>query len=88
MSTVANKAQILDDAGYAYSVEREIYVNRDVRKVFSVEFIEDRDEAELEAAISAPPPPAGEWLFYFITEPSEAVKRDLYIALGNGRKNR
>lgn len=82
MRTVATKTQILEDAGYAYSFDREIYLNRNTRKVFSVEFVQDHSEAELEARINEPGPPAGEWRFYFNSPPSEAVKRELSTLLG------
>lgn len=81
MPATATKRQILEDAGYAYSFDRMIYVNRDARKAFSVEFVEDHSEGELEARINEPAPPAGEWRFYFNSDPSEAVKRELSALL-------
>jgi hypothetical protein len=82
MSSVATKSQVLEDASYAYSFGRLVYVNRDARKVFSLEFVEDHDEAELADRIHEPGPPAGEWRFYFNSPPSEAVKRELSNVLG------
>ena len=82
MRTVATKTQILEDAGYAYSFDRESYINRSVRKIFSVEFVQDHSEPELEARINDPTPPPGEWRFYFNAPPSEAVKRELVTILG------
>jgi hypothetical protein len=81
MPATATKRQILEDAGYAYSFDRMIYVNRDARKAFSVEFIEDNSEGVLEARINEPAPPPGEWRFYFNSDPSEAVKRELSALL-------
>ncbi len=81
MRNVATKERILEDAGYAYSFDRSIYINRDARNVFSVEFVQDHSEAQLEARIKEPAPPAGEWRFYFNSPPSEAVKRDLSAIL-------
>ncbi len=75
MLTVAGKKQILDDAGYAYSFDRLSYINREARKVFSIEFVEDHSETELKARIDEPGTP-GEWRFYFNSPPSEAVKRE------------
>ena len=77
MRTAAPKTQILEDAGYAYSFDRGIYINRSARKVFSVEFVEDHSDAELEARIREPWPPSGEWRFYFNSPPSDSVKREL-----------
>ena len=81
MKTVA-KSQILKDAGYAYSFQREIYVNRKTRKVFSIDFVEDHGELELESCINEPSPPNGEWRFYFNSPPSDAVVRELSNVLG------
>lgn len=75
MLTVGGKSQILENAGYAYSFDRLSYINRDMRKVFSLEFVQDHDEDKLRACIQEPTPP-GEWRFYFNTPPSEAVKRE------------
>lgn len=82
MRTVATKNQLLKDAGFEYSFDRSIYLNRNARKVFSVEFVEDHSEDELEAGIREPSPKPGEWRFYFNSEPSAAVKRDLATILG------
>jgi hypothetical protein len=82
MRTIATKTQILEDAGYAYSLDRSIYVNRCDRKVFSVEFVQDHSEAELEERIKEPSPPSGEWRFYFNSPPSEGVIRELIRILG------
>jgi len=76
MLIVAGKKQVLEDAGYAYSFDRLSYINRDARKVFSIEFVQDHDEAELKRRIDEPTS-RGEWRFYFNSPPSEAVKREL-----------
>jgi hypothetical protein len=81
MPPTATKRQILEAAGYAYSFDRMIYINRDARKAFSEEFVEDNPEGDLEARINEPAPPAGEWRFYFNSDPSEAVKRELSALL-------
>jgi hypothetical protein len=57
MRTVAAKTQILEDAGYAFSFDRMIHLNRTARKAFSVEFVQDHSDAELEAHIEESPPP-------------------------------
>ena len=85
MSAVATKLQILDEAGYAYSIDRGAYLNKDARKIFSIEFVQDHSEGELAARINEPGAPAGEWRFYFNAEPSEGVKRELLSVLANGR---
>jgi hypothetical protein len=81
MLTATAKQQILENAGYAYSFDRLSYINRKARKVFSVEFVQDHSEGELQACIDEPGA-AGEWRFYFNSPPSEAVKRELSLILG------
>ncbi len=81
MKSVDTKQQILDDAGFSYNFDREIYINRKTRKVFSVEFVEDHDERTLEACIREDTGANG-WRFYFNAEPSDPVKRNLEAVLG------
>jgi len=81
MRPATTKQEILEQAGYAYSFNRMSYINRDARKVFSIEFVQDHNEDELRAKINEPPPPQGEWRFYFNSPPSEAVKRELSAVL-------
>ncbi len=76
MLTVVGKKQLLEDAGFAYSFDRLSYINREARKVFSLEFVQDHSEAEIKEFIDQSVPP-GEWRFYFNSPPSEAVKREL-----------
>lgn len=82
MLTATAKQQILENAGYAYSFDRLSYINRKARKVFSLEFVQDHSETELQARIDEPWPATGEWRFYFNSPPSEAVKRELSAILG------
>ena len=80
MLTDGSKKQILEGAGYAYSFDRLSYINRDARKVFSIEFVQDHDETELRTRIKEPNAP-GEWKFYFNLAPSEGVKREFLRSL-------
>jgi hypothetical protein len=76
MLTATGKTQILEDAGYAYSFDRLSYINRQTRKAFSLEFVQDHTESQLKACIDEPTS-SQEWHFYFNSPPSEAVKREL-----------
>jgi len=80
MATLDTKSQILQDAGYIYSFDREVYFNRGTKKVFSVEFVEDHNEEELQRYFSENKD-VMEWCFYFNSAPSEAVKRELQSVL-------
>ena len=81
MATLATKSKILEDAGYVYNFDRQAYVNRKAKKVFSIEFVEDNPEEEIQRRISEPTQ-AGQWRFNFNSEPSGAVKRELESVLG------
>ena len=63
MTTITTKTQILEGAGYAYSFDREIYLNRLARKVFSREFVEDHSEEVLVAKLAEPAAATGNWNF-------------------------
>jgi len=78
---LATKSKILEDAGYVYSFDRQAYVNRTAKKVFSIEFVEDHSDEELQNRIREDNRGRG-WQFYFNSEPSEAVKRELESVLG------
>lgn len=81
MPTIASKKQLFENAGYTYVFDRMIYVNRNAKKVFSVEFIEEHNETELEARINDSGPQDGQWHFYFNSPPSESVKQQLSAIL-------
>ena len=80
MTKLATKEQILRNAGYSYSFDRELYLNRKSKKAFSVEFIEDNSEEEIVKRIHEPG--ADEWCFFFNEPPSAAVRRELAYVLG------
>ena len=84
MTTITTKTQILEDAGYAYNFDREIYVNRKDRRVFSLECVEDKSEDWLKERINAPVLQTGNWDFNFSYDPppSDGVKRALSAILG------
>jgi len=82
---VEAKIQILDNAGYDYTIDRMAYLNMQARKMFSLEYVQDHSASELADRINEPGPPDDEWRFYFNAEPSEAVKQELLSVLANGR---
>ncbi|MGA7416061.1 MAG: hypothetical protein WBW33_36665 [Bryobacteraceae bacterium] len=80
MTRTATKQEILESAGYRYSFDREVYFNREAKKAFSVEFIEDNSETELKRRIEQMS--GADWQFFFNNPPSDAVKRELASVLG------
>ena len=84
MRTLDTKQNILDDAGFAYSIDRRVYFNRKSKKIFSVQFIEDHDDEDLERLIREDTGDE-EWRFYFNSgEPPEDVRREIEARLGGG----
>ncbi len=80
MSTDAEKIALLKDAGFRYDFDREVYFNRRIHKVFSLEAIEDHDETWLKTRLEEEGSPE-EWHFYFNTNPSQAVRSELVAEL-------
>lgn len=80
MTELARKRELLKQAGYAYSFDREVYYNHETKKVFSLEFIEDRNVEELAGRI-AEINGGADWRFYFNAAPSDTVKSELEVAL-------
>lgn len=74
------KKNILWDADYRYNFDRDLYVNRAVKKAFSVEFVADKSEEEIRRRIEECTNGNG-WTFYFNSAPSESAKRVLESVL-------
>ena len=80
MKTLDTKQNTLDDAGLAFNFDRKVYFDPRRKKVFSVEFIEDHAEEDLERFIHEDTGKNG-WKFYFNSEPPEPVKHEIEAAL-------
>ena len=76
-----SKARLLDEAGYAYSFDRQMYVNRKTKKVFSIEFIQDHSEDQIRKRIEARTAGTG-WQFNLNGRLAASVKRELELVLG------
>ena len=79
MTDLTEKEELLESSGYRYAFERMMYVNRATRQAFSLEFVEDHSQQELQKLLEKPPTDG--WAFYFNTPPSDRVKRELAEAL-------
>ena len=79
----ARKQKVLEDRGYRYDFRRQLFVNRTVKKAFSVPFIEDCDPEEFERSI-AEDRPGADWQFFFSSgqQPSDSLRRELITVLG------
>ena len=80
---LVTKGHILEGAGFVYNFYREVYFNREAKKIFSMDFIEDKDEETIEQCVrEIRESPDGRWLFYFNSPPAESVRRQLEAELG------
>lgn len=76
LKELATKTRILEEAGYRYSFDREVYFNRQKKKAFSVEFVEDHSEDQI-AKLIRDDGPNTTWRFFFNESPSAAVEQEL-----------
>ena len=82
MTRIGTKEHILKNARYAYNFDRQLYLNRETKKAFSVQFLQDHPEEEIERHIRQDTHEKEEWTFFFNDPPSEAVRRELATVLG------
>jgi len=75
------KRDILRNANYFYNFDRDLFFNRQAKKAFSLEFVEDNGEDVLARYIAENTNGDG-WKFYFNNPPSDAVKHALESVLG------
>ena len=67
---------ILKEANYGFNFDRGLYVNRKAKKAFSLEFIADTPEEKLAQFVRESTNGNG-WTFYFNSQPSDSVRREL-----------
>jgi hypothetical protein len=70
------KSEMLFSANYRYSFDRDLYVNREVKKAFSLEFVDDKPEETVRKSIEETADGSG-WKFYFNHPPSDGVRKQL-----------
>jgi hypothetical protein len=73
MATDLEKEQMLRSAGFLYDFNRMAYINRQTKKVISVEALQDHPEEWLRDMI-AQANDSGDWRFYFNEPPSPRMK--------------
>ena len=76
MAKSEQKKQILKKANYKYDFNRDIYYNQHDKKAFSIEAIEDHEPDWLNEKI-VEKNVGDEWSFYFNTNPSAKIKKEL-----------
>lgn len=80
MTDLTEKEQLLENSGYRYHFDRMIYFSRTVRRAFSLEFVEDNSQQEIQRLLETPA--TNDWVFHFNKPLSDRVKRELAEALG------
>jgi hypothetical protein len=68
----SSREPALKAAGYSYNFDRMAYFNRDARKVFSVEWLEDHPIEDLHRALETPNQ-SEDWVFYVDEMPPKHV---------------
>jgi hypothetical protein len=76
---MTEKERLLESCGYRYQFDRMIYFNRSVRRAFSIEFIEDHSQHEIQKLVELPA--SRDWAFHFNGPISDRVQRELAEAL-------
>jgi hypothetical protein len=66
----------LTAAGYAYNFDRMMYINRQAKKAFSIEFIDDNPESVIASRIHEPNREQ-DWCFYTSLTMSKGVEKEL-----------
>ena len=80
MADLTEKEELLESSGYRYHFVRMMYFNRAVRRVFSLEFVEDHSQGEIQRLLETSA--TNDWVFHFNELPSDRVKRELAEELG------
>jgi len=80
MTDLTEREELLERSGYRYHFVRMMYFNRAVRRVFSLEFVEDHSQREIQKLLETPA--TNDWVFHFNEPPSDRVKRELAEELG------
>ena len=76
MPASKEKKEILERGNYKYHFSREIYFNRDSKKIFSLEAIEDNPSDWLREKINKAKT-NDEWEFNFNATPSETIRKEI-----------
>jgi len=76
MNASLEKKKILETENYSYHFDRAIYINRESKKIFSFEYIEDNSSAVLKQDILEENE-NDDWKFYFNSPVSESVKNEI-----------
>ena len=78
----SEKTHLLDRAGYVYNFERMMYINRQAKKAFSYEYIDDNPVSEIESKIQGPEQAnVGDWNIYTSLHMPEGIKKELIRVL-------
>ena len=70
------KTHLLDRAGYVYHFDRMMYINRQAKKAFSYEFIDDNPKSVIESHIQEPNRKQ-DWLIYTSLPMSKGTEQEL-----------
>ena len=69
------KMKFLEENEFVYHIKRKIYINPLIKKIISVEAIDDKPLEWLKECISKNN--NKQWEFYFVDPPSEVIKKEI-----------
>lgn len=78
---IKKKQFLLEKEGYKYHSSRTVYFNHATKKMFSKEFIEDKDINQIQKNIRAPKIDS-QWEFYFNQDLSTEAKQEILSEFG------
>jgi hypothetical protein len=82
MTDLTEKEKLLEESGYRYHFTRMIYFNREARRAFSREFVDDNTRQEIQRLIRDSSSTSHGWTFHFNKAPSDRISRELAEELG------
>jgi len=75
------KRELLVQANYRYNFDRDMYVNRNQKKAFSIEYVDDTPETEIANKIQEKTD-SSSWTIYTNLALPDGIKRELERVLG------
>jgi len=70
------KSDLLIQANYRYNFDRDMYVNRNLKKAFSIEYVDDTPETEIADKIQEKTD-SSHWTFYTNLALTDGIQREL-----------
>jgi hypothetical protein len=77
------KRELLGELGFRWLFDRDVFVNREARKIASYEYVEDHHVNDIRDELSQPSPPNG-WMVSFNEPPAPGVVEQIIRQVTGG----